>query len=70
MTAEERLSSGIQSLPGSLEEALACMKSDPLAREVLGDHVFERFVEAKEREWDEYRTRVTPWELESCLTKY
>ncbi len=70
MTAEERLSSGIQSLPGSLEEALACMKSDPLAREVLGDHVFERFIEAKEREWDEYRTRVTPWELESCLTKY
>ncbi len=70
MTAAEREASGIPSLPGSLEEALACMKSDPLARDVLGDHVFERFIEAKEREWDEYRTRVTPWELESCLTKY
>ena len=46
------------------------MKADPLAKAVLGDHIFERFIEAKEREWDEYRTRVTPWELEAYLTKY
>lgn len=70
MTEDERAAAGIASLPGSLEEALACMKADPLAREVLGTHVYELFIEAKEREWDEYRTRVTPWELETCLTKY
>jgi glutamine synthetase len=70
MSAAERAERGITSLPGDLEEALECMKADPLVREVLGDHVFERFVEAKEQEWDEYRMRVTPWELEAYLSRY
>ena len=33
----------------------------------LGEHVCERFVEAKREEWDEYRMQVTPWELERYL---
>ena len=70
LTAAERVTMGIECLPGNLEEALTLMKADPLAREVLGEHVFSRFIEAKDRECDEYRTQVTPWELESCLTKY
>jgi glutamine synthetase len=44
--------------------------ADKLAREVLGDHVLSRFIEAKTAEWDEYRTRVTQWELDSYLTRY
>ena len=70
MTREERLANGIDSLPGSLQEALAELKADPLAKDVLGNHIFSRFIEAKEKEWDDFRARVTPWELESCLTKY
>lgn len=70
MTAEERDSKGIGSLPGSLAEALSQFRADPLAKTVLGEHIFSRFVEAKEKEWDDYRTRVTPWELESYLTRY
>ncbi len=70
MTAEERTSQGIFSLPGSLEEALGFFKINPLAKDVLGAHVFPRFIEAKEKEWDEFRTKVTPWELDSYLTKY
>ncbi len=70
MTAEERAAEGVESLPGSLEEAIGLFKRDALAKDVLGEHVFSRFIEAKEKEWDEFRTRVTPWELESYLTKY
>ena len=57
-------------LPGNLEQALHLMKQDGMIRNVLGDHVFSHFVETKEKEWDDFRTRVTPWELESYLTKY
>ena len=70
LSADERASQGIESLPGNLADALALMKADPLAREVLGDHIYGRFIEAKEKEWDEYRTKVTPWEIEAYLTKY
>lgn len=70
MTAGERDADGIKSLPGSLSEAVACMKEDPLAKAVLGEHAFERFVEAKEKEWDAFRIQVSAWELKSYLTTY
>lgn len=70
MSAEERARRGIGSLPGSLEEALECMKEDVLIRETLGEHIYSRFIEAKENEWNDYRSRVTPWELDAYLTKY
>lgn len=70
LTAAERAALGIESLPGSLEEAIGLLKKDVLAKEVLGEHVFSTFIEAKEKEWDDFCTKVTPWELESYLTKY
>jgi glutamine synthetase len=70
MTAAERSAKGIGNLPGSLEEAVNLMKGDSLVKSVLGEHIFSRFVEAKEKEWDDFRTQVTPWELESYLTRY
>jgi glutamine synthetase len=36
----------------------------------LGDHVFERFVEAKREEWNEYRMQVTGWETERYLEAF
>ncbi len=70
MIKEEREVDGVDSLPGSLAEDVALLKCNSLAMNVLGEHVFSRFIEAKEKEWDEFRTRVTPRELESYLTKY
>jgi glutamine synthetase len=70
MTATERAKAGIDSLPGSLAEALDLMKRDRLAKDVLGEHVYSRFIEAKELEWDDFRTKVTPWELENSLSRY
>jgi glutamine synthetase len=70
MGPEERTNRNIASLPGSLGEALDALKQDDVIRETLGEHVFERFVEAKTQEWDEYRKMVTQWELDRYLPVY
>ncbi len=57
-------------LPGSLGEALEELKKDALVQEALGAHVYERFLEAKTQEWDEYRLQVSQWELERYLPIY
>ncbi len=60
----------IDTLPGSLLQALYELKKDGLAKEALGVHTFERYVEAKEKEWDEFRVQVTEWELGRYLELY
>jgi len=57
----------VQMLPSSLREALDELERDDLVRETLGPHVYERFVEAKRQEWEEYRMRVSSWEIERYL---
>lgn len=61
---------GVRTLPGSLEEALDELARDDVIQSALGAHVCEWFLEAKRAEWNEYRTRVTPWELERYLMTY
>jgi len=70
MTAEERKAEGIENLPGSLMEAVDEMKTNPLVREVLGDHVFDLYTEEKENEWNKYRLTVHQWELDNYLAKF
>ena len=61
---------GVRTLPGSLEEALTEFSEDEVIQSALGAHVCEWFLEAKRAEWNEYRIRVTPWELERYLMTY
>jgi glutamine synthetase len=61
---------GLGVLPGSLGEALAELKKDDLMRHALGDHVFDRYVEAKTIEWQEYCLQVSDWELDRYLRIY
>ena len=60
----------IRQLPGTLAEALDELAADEVIREALGDHVFERFVEAKREEWNEYRMQVTGWETTRYLEAF
>jgi glutamine synthetase len=67
MTQAERMVRGIQSLPGSLHQAiLECEKSD-LVRETIGDHIFNKFIENKKIEWEMYRIQVSKYELDRYL---
>lgn len=70
LTQEEREERGIESLPGSLDAALAALKQDKVVTAVLGEHILEKYLEAKERELREYRLAVTPWEIEKYLEDY
>ncbi|WP_026907548.1 type I glutamate--ammonia ligase [Paucisalibacillus globulus] len=70
MTEEERLENRIQNLPATLMDALELLKQNEVIVNSLGDHLFEHFIEAKEIEWDMFRTTVHPWEREQYLTMY
>lgn len=70
LTAAERKEMGIESLPGSLKEALEELQRNPVVRGALGPHILERFIEAKNLEWDIYRTQVHRWEIDQYLTVF
>jgi glutamine synthetase len=70
MNKEERNEAGIVDLPPTLSLALDMLKQDEVLIKALGGHLFEHFIEAKEIEWDMFRTQVHPWEREQYLTMY
>ncbi len=57
----------IDMLPGSLGEALEYASKSALLREALGDHIYTKYLEAKRKEWEEFRTTVTEWEIKKYL---
>ncbi|MFT5222090.1 MAG: glutamine synthetase [Glaciecola sp.] len=67
MTAAERAAMGITSLPRSLGEACSEMERSELVAETLGEHLFNYFLENKRREWDQYSSHVTNFELDRYL---
>ena len=67
LTAEQRSERGIVALPETLGEAISELAQSDLMRKALGPHIFDRYVEIKRKEWDEYRVQLTSWELERYL---
>ncbi|CAG9621828.1 type I glutamate--ammonia ligase [Sutcliffiella rhizosphaerae] len=70
MNKEERLAEGIVDLPATLASALDNLKSDEVIQSALGEHLLEHFLEAKEIEWDMFRTQVHPWERDQYMSQY
>ena len=70
LSREERKRENIENLPESLHEAIAYMQKSDLVKEALGKNTFEYYIKAKEGEWDNYRTQVHQWEINSYLSKY
>ena len=70
MTAEELKADGIDNLPSTLEDAMYEFASDPFIKEALGEHVYEKYLEGKLREWKQYQMCVTDWEVNRYLPKY
>jgi glutamine synthetase len=67
MNPGERRAHGITDLPGNLYAAILEAEKSELVRKVLGDHVFNKFIENKKIEWDRYRTHVSQFEIENYL---
>ncbi len=70
MTAEEVKALGIQQLPETLGEAIDEFRDSEFMKAVLGEHIFTKYLEAKEAEWRMFRAQVTDWEVEEYLYKY
>ncbi|HEV8266238.1 MAG TPA: type I glutamate--ammonia ligase [Gemmatimonadales bacterium] len=70
MSHRERRKYRIDELPRDLHEALDVLAKDDVITGALGPHIYERFVEAKREEWEEYIGRVSEWELERYLSVY
>ncbi len=67
LTAQERKKLSVRSLPSSLSEAVESLEKSDFIRQVLGDHISSKYMEAKKMEWEEYRTQITQWELDQYL---
>ena len=70
LSEKERKRLKIESLPGSLKEALDYMQKSLIAKTALGSHILEEFTSTKQREWDNFRTYVSQWEIDKYLARY
>ncbi len=70
MTRKMREEKGVETLPADLKEAIDYMKKDPLIKDVLGDHIYSKFIEAKEKEWEDFCKVVTDWEIKKYMELY
>jgi glutamine synthetase len=69
LTSDERRRTGVESLPENLGEAIEAAAASELLLNCLGEHIHARLIELKRAEWDDYRGRVTPYELERYLPR-
>ena len=70
MDDRTREARGIPCLPDNLKDALDELEKDALVLDVLGEHVARQFIKGRLKEWNEYQTRVSSWELEKYLVIY
>ena len=70
LSDEEREKLGIKRLPENLKEALDELKADKFICDVLGEHILKMYLEAKNAEWNQYKVRVSEWEVQEYLNKF
>jgi glutamine synthetase len=70
LSVRDRRKYKIAELPRDLGEAVDLLKRSPFMKQVLGDHVYQNFLAAKEQEWQEYIAQVHDWEIEQYLALY
>lgn len=67
MEMSEREERGLAALPGNLFQAINETEKSSLVRETLGDHIYTRFLLNKKKEWEDYRIRITSYEIKKYL---
>jgi len=67
LTADEREALGVKNLPTNLHDAVIALGEDEIMKEALGSHIYRKFVELKEHEWDEFRMTITEWEIKKYI---
>jgi glutamine synthetase len=67
LSPDERKRLGIEQLPETLGEAIELTAESELVLRTFGEHIFNRYVEIKRQEWEDYRVQVTQWELDRYM---
>jgi len=70
MSDEEMAEHHIDQLPETLGEALEHFEGSEFAKNLLGNHIYTKYLEAKAEEWKKFRAEVTDWEVEEYLYKF
>lgn len=70
MSEEERKANGIDNLPAALDDALGLLAKDEVVQRALGSHIYANFKEAKEIEFEMYRSTVHQWERDQYMKMY
>jgi len=70
MSCAEREEWGIRNLPRNLGEALEELEKDETVKCALTPHILDYFLNAKQREWEEFQRMVHPWEVDRYLELY
>ncbi|OPL15006.1 MAG: glutamine synthetase [Firmicutes bacterium ML8_F2] len=70
LSDDEKIDHNIESLPGTLHEAILELDNDMIIREALGEHIYDRFRYGRVKEWLEYRIQVHNWEIEHYLARF
>ncbi len=70
MNPEERKKYGIKSMPASLGQAIETFNQSELMKKIFGEYVYNNLLRLKEKEWDEFRSHVTDWEIDRYLDIY
>jgi glutamine synthetase len=68
LSPDERRRQGIEQLPETLGEAIELTAESELMLRTLGEHMFNRYVEIKRQEWEDYRVQVSPWEIDRYMS--
>jgi len=67
LTKDERTALGVKNLPSNLKDAVIALGEDEVVKEALGNHIYSKFVELKEHEWDDFRMTITEWEIKKYI---
>jgi glutamine synthetase len=67
LSPDERKRLGIEQLPETLGEAIEIAAESELILQTLGEHTFQRLVEIKRQEWEDYRIQLSQWEMDRYL---
>ena len=70
MEPEELRERNVERIPETLGDAIEAYSGDVFMKEVLGEHTYTKYLEAKEQEWRDFRAQVTDWEVSQYLYKY
>ncbi|MEG7531989.1 MAG: type I glutamate--ammonia ligase, partial [Hungatella sp.] len=70
MSEQDLKERGILQLPETQGEAIEEFEKDTFFRNVLGEHIYTKYLEAKKEEWGAFRAQVTDWEIGEYLYKY